>query len=271
MDLHKDNEKLLDATVVSVDNTAHDDMPQDVPVHRPRRESTCHRFISRFIKGMSILAATLLVLISLSYMGSRTFYDIVPGWFEQNCGDYIPGGMAGDCRGSGCPGGYACAPVDEHIACFVAPCPSVVFDCVPIAMLNKPDATEFSAQPILASNSPAMPNPTADSHNSPEDSDMKGMLTDPFLACIQKHGNMRSWNHSDGCNTCVCTLQGTVVCTKKMCLQKEQHAFKEAVSEAINQEPEVHTTVMVPLDNARASGDAHQSAVYTSVPVDIQA
>ncbi|KAJ2084337.1 hypothetical protein H4R24_000130 [Coemansia sp. RSA 988] len=267
-----DNEKLLDATVVPVGDTTHNNLSQNEPVHRPQRESTCHRVISRFIKGVSILAAALLTLTALSYLGSGRFYDIVPGWFEQNCGNGMADGMAGDCRGTGCRTGYTCAPVNEHIVCFVAPCPSVVFECVPTAMLDRPDATEFSAQPILASNSPTMvaPNPIADNHGS-EVGDMKGKLSDLFLACTQKHGNMRSWKHVDDCNTCACTQTGAVVCTKKLCLSKQQHAFKEAVSEAINQEPEVHTTIMVPLNNGSPADDAHQSAVYTSVPVDIQA
>ncbi|PIA19254.1 hypothetical protein COEREDRAFT_79211 [Coemansia reversa NRRL 1564] len=272
MDIYKDNEKLLDATAVSVDNTTHGNVHQEMPELRPQRESTCHRLIARFFKSISILAAALLVLTALSYMGSETFYDMIPDWFEHDCGGDMADDVPSDCRGSGCHSGYTCAPVNANIACFIAPCPSVLFDCVPAAMVDKPDATEFFVQPILASNSPAMTmsNPTADSRN-PEESDMKGKLTDPFLACTQKHGNMRSWSHVDGCNTCVCTLQGTVACTKKLCLLKPQHSFKEAVSEAMNQGPEVHTTVMVPLDNANPSDDTHQSAIYTSVPVDVQA
>ncbi|KAJ2825049.1 hypothetical protein IWW50_003036 [Coemansia erecta] len=134
-------------------------------------------------------------------------------------------------------------------------------------MVGMPDATEVSIMPVGAEITPEMaqPSPEADWPVPSYSKDQK--ITEEFYACIQQHGGQNAWiNPADGCNTCICTLHGTIACTKKLCSPVHQAA--DAVSQAMNQASDVHTTVMVPL--ASASGDA-ESTFYTSVPIDIDA
>ncbi|KAJ2848913.1 hypothetical protein IWW36_003003 [Coemansia brasiliensis] len=249
----RDDEKLLLGS--SELPTAH--------TRQPQQGHSAWGLVRKVFKAVFALVATLLVIAICAYTGSKLLYGKTPCWPGRD------GSMSNydtnDCRSSGCHDGFTCAPVNAHVACFVGPCPSTLYECIPSAMVGMPDSSQVSILPISAENSPIMAQASPESPAPLPEGDQR--ITEAFYSCVQKHGGQTSWTHPiDGCNTCKCTLSGSVACTKMFCSPVNQN--DDAVSRAINQVSDVHTTVMVPL--ASASGEA-KSALYTSVPIDIEA
>ncbi|KAJ2500599.1 hypothetical protein GGH96_002642 [Coemansia sp. RSA 1972] len=234
------------------------------PVGQPQPQCAWCGRAKKAVKAVLALVAVALVVTMCAYAGSKTLFEIVPGWLGRE--GSTPNNIPGDCRSSGCRNGFTCSAVDAQVACFVGPCPSKFYECIPTAMVGKPDATEASILPISAENSPVMAQPSPDAE--PDVPNGKSQrITEAFYSCVQQHDGQTTWMHPvDGCNTCRCTLRGTVACTKMLC-SPGIHAA-DAVSQAVNQAGDVHTTVMVAL--ASASGDT-ESIFYTSVPIDIEA
>ncbi|KAJ2631373.1 hypothetical protein H4R22_002025 [Coemansia sp. RSA 1290] len=248
----RDDEKLL---------LGSSELPAAYTRQPQQRHSACS-LVKKAFKMLFALVATLLIIAICVYTGSKLLYGKMPCWRDQ---DGSPSSHeVNDCRSSGCYDGFTCAPVIAHVACFVGPCPSTLYECIPSAMVDQPDSSQVSILPISAENSPIMAQASPESPVPLPDGDQR--ITEAFYSCVQKHDGQTSWTHPvDGCNTCKCTLSGSVACTKMLCSPVNQDA---AVSRAINQLSDVHTTVMVPL--ASASGEA-ESTLYTSVPIDIKA
>ncbi|KAJ2162585.1 hypothetical protein GGF46_000588 [Coemansia sp. RSA 552] len=265
MDRLHDSEKLLE------DGAA----PATVP-RRPARAHPRRNILAVVAKAALLLAAALVVLAVCMYADTQAVLDAMPAWMgggiDRNR-ERPAGGteklLAGDCRSSGCRGDFECVQVDANIACFVSPCPSTLYMCVPPGAANTPDAAFASILPIGLENGPVMAQPSPaepdETHADAAAVDGDAKVTEAFYSCVLQHGNRSSWLHADSCNTCRCTPTGGVACTRKLCIpaSKTPEEVKQALNQAGN---DIHTTVIVPMD-----GEEGGSAVYTSVAIDVQA
>ncbi|KAJ2744285.1 hypothetical protein GGI20_003076 [Coemansia sp. BCRC 34301] len=228
--------------------------------------------------------AFLLVIVCM-YAGSKTIFD-TSGSSKADSGEKVlveP--KVRDCRSTGCLNEFECVPVAADFACFIPPCPSTVYECLPNAMLKDPEDALFTIQPI--SDAPSGPDAHTNDANVEYNrgSDVDGdittdlygepiQLTEGYYACIQQHNGQRSWRHPmEPCNLCRCNPRGGVSCTKKLCKQGSQpdhHISKEQV-ETPTYASRILTTVMSLIDaEAGASGSSGATPRYTSIVVDIQ-
>ncbi|KAJ2776487.1 hypothetical protein GGI15_004832 [Coemansia interrupta] len=132
-------------------------------------------------------------------------------------------------------------------------------------MLNDPADAMFSIQAAAADDTEEI--------NS-DDSDRTGELTEGYFACVQQHGGKSSWNHpTQPCNTCRCSANGSVVCTKMLCKPSDL-SFSDMISMAEADESRILTTVMVAVPGSKAiydDGSENTSLLFTSVVIDVQA
>ncbi|KAJ1736064.1 hypothetical protein LPJ61_000207 [Coemansia biformis] len=205
MSSHSVNEKLLEAAVAA------DSDGQQQPDSAPR--AGCARRLAKLT--VLVMAAVLFVVALCACSKHRALHSALSRWLAPAHGGVPPAIAPGDCRSSGCRNGFVCVPADVSVACFVAPCPATAYTCVPPDMVGKPDATLAVIQPILASGSPAMAAASPEAH--PE-SGTDGKANEAFYSCVNSHGGRAVWKRpEDSCNTCRCTLHGTIVCTKMLC------------------------------------------------------
>ncbi|KAJ1813897.1 hypothetical protein LPJ75_002992, partial [Coemansia sp. RSA 2598] len=102
--------------------------------------------LERTAKAMFALVSLFLLIILCTYIGSKTIFDSSSAGKSagEATGDSdgrkglapLPQNEIKDCRAAGCYNNFECVEVKVDQACFVQPCPSVVYECLPPAMLN---------------------------------------------------------------------------------------------------------------------------------------
>ncbi|KAJ1852904.1 hypothetical protein LPJ73_002741 [Coemansia sp. RSA 2703] len=254
-----DREKLF----VSVD----DQIPPSPTLDRPSRRSS--DVIERTVKVMFSLISLLLLAIVCTYAVSNTFFEVSDGDKQGNAQvreglEPLAENKIRDCRTAGCYNNFECVEIKVDQACFVQPCPSVVYECLPPAMLNDPADAMFSIQ--------AAAQETGEINS--DDSDSAGELTEGYFACVQQHGGKNSWKHpTQSCNTCRCSANGTVACTKMLC-KPANLSFSDMISKAKAHESRTLTTSMMVVPAFKTNSDdssENTSQLFTSVVIDIQA
>ncbi|KAJ2707614.1 hypothetical protein FB645_000591 [Coemansia sp. IMI 203386] len=138
------------------------------------------------------------------------------------------------------------------------PCPSIVYECLPPAMLNDPADAMFSIQQASL---------VGDGELGNDDSDSTGELTQGYFNCLQQHGGKSIWNHPDQpCNTCRCTATGSIACTKMLCIPDKQDT--SAHGDIV---PDILTTIMSPVPAPADADPENTSQFYTSIVIDVKA
>ncbi|KAJ1869703.1 hypothetical protein LPJ57_005486 [Coemansia sp. RSA 486] len=140
----------------------------------------------------------------------------------------------------------------------MGPCPSIVYECLPPAMLNDPADAMFSIQQASLVGNGELGN---------EDSDSTGELTQGYFNCLQQHGGKSIWNHPDQpCNTCRCTATGSIACTKMLCIPDKQDT-----SVHDNTVPDILTTIISPVPAPADADPENTSQFFTSIVIDVKA
>ncbi|KAJ2581007.1 hypothetical protein GGH95_002295 [Coemansia sp. RSA 1836] len=279
------SEKLLDAS----DTRSSEQHSPVQPPPSPRRPQMQQRrsLVEVAVKVVFGAIFTFLLVIICTYAGSKTIFDT-----DSTSKDNTASGekvlvepKVRDCRSTGCFSNFECVPVAADFACFIPPCPSTIYECLPNAMLKDPADALFSIQPVSAAllgqdvhkgKGDGGSDKGGDVDNS-STTDLYGepiQLTEGYYACIQQHSGQRSWRHpTEPCNTCRCNPRGGVSCTKMLCKQPSQPnlaSSKEGVG-APSYASRLLTTVMSLVDpepDASVSGTA--TPRYTSIVIDIQ-
>ncbi|KAJ2008717.1 hypothetical protein H4R26_000036 [Coemansia thaxteri] len=251
--------------------------PPVLPAPRDRHQQRVqrHPLVEKAVKTVfATLSVFLLALICL-YAGSKTLFDTTSSSGGAGSGDkvLVVEPKVRDCRTTGCFNDFECAPAAADFACFIPPCPSVVYECMPKAALADPKDAVFSIQPVNAAFDPNEAGKAKDASQRDGSNDADNtttdaygepiQLTEGYYACVQQHNGRRSWRHpTEPCNTCRCNARGGVSCTKMLCKQKDQ-ANPGFASRLL-------TTVMSPVRADHGAGAGGPTPRYTSIVIDIQ-
>ncbi|KAJ2855155.1 3'-5' DNA helicase, partial [Coemansia erecta] len=246
------------------DDSQHTVSSSPGPLHQRHH---CHSaMLGKTVKTMFALVSLFLLAILCTYIGSKVIFDYSStdrNSAEQSNGDGNGDGRKGlaplpqneikDCRTSGCFNNFECVEIKVDQACFVQPCPSVVYECLPPAMLNDPADAMFSIQPASQGNGEL----------GNDDLDSSGELTQGYFNCLQQHGGKSIWNHPDQpCNTCRCTTTGSIACTKMFCIphSKPGSPAGQNTIMADSSEPYTLTTIMSPVPNPAGKEDSENTS-----------
>ncbi|KAI8322535.1 hypothetical protein GQ54DRAFT_304010 [Martensiomyces pterosporus] len=235
-----------------------------------RRRNPRHSIQSRvdfLVKAAFGFVAVMLLVIICTYAGSNTVFS-APGGDEDARRGEVFENKARDCRSTGCNGDFECVLVEADFACFVPPCPTAVYECLPNAVFDDPDDAIFSIQRGNPDANRAM-RKAGSATPTEEAADVSEEPSEAYYACLQQHGGQSVWRHpKEPCNTCRCTEQGRVACTKRLC-NPGNLDFSAFSSRADPGQARVQTTIMVPVSGSNSAAGA--SAMYTSIAIDIQA